>query len=698
MRFGNRRLACLILSAVNCLTGLGLWVAAVDTTACAEPPQTASDTKDITELSVEELMNLTVTSASKKEEPLSKTPAAIFVITSEDIRRGGFTSIPDALRTVPGLFVARINGDWWSVSARGFSDYLNNKMLVLIDGRSVYDPEFGGVEWDQIEVPLEDIDRIEVIRGPGGTLWGANAVNGVINIIAKKAQATQGALVSTSGSPEEGEIASVRYGGKVGENLAYRVFGKSEYWDPGLTPTGTNAFDSWNMSQGGMRLDWQLSSKDDLTIEGRGYDGRVENETPFFSGSGVPESLLFESFVAKGGDFLGRWRHTFSDRSYTEVLGYCDFTDRTGVFYESRNTCDVEFEHNYAFGKRHSIVWGGSVSTSGSYKPPFFGSTFTPAQRQDTVVSAFGQYEISVVPDRLSITGGAKFEHNPFTGFEIEPQIRGVWTPSKAHSIWAAVSRGVRVPAESEADSSTVLAQEPGAVPTYVVTVGNPNLKAEVMRAYEAGYRFQPNRFFALDADIFYNHYDNLINLDLVHIGAGGPPIVHQNPEFVEIPVPWQNIGPGQSHGAEVYARIRPVNQWEMDVGVTELRGNSANLGDSLNVPLENTPRHQFNVQSRLDLTRHLSLDSVLYYTGGIPLDVQAVISQDVRTHFREDVGMSWHEASGFTLSVWGRDLGTASRPESLPALFTTTASYVQRSVGISLLWQSKPDKAAPKQ
>lgn len=688
-RHGTFR-ACRWFTRGAALCALGL--AALATTAWAQtlPPG------DLSTVSLEELMNIRVTSVSRKEQKLSKVAAAIYVITQEDIRRGGFTTIPEALRIVPGLYVARINADWWSVSARGFSDYLNNKMLVLIDGRSVYDPSFGGVEWDQQEVPMEDIDRIEVIRGPGGTQWGANAVNGVINIITKSAKATQGFSAAASSSPEEGSTASVRYGGKVGRNLAYRVFGKSEYWNPGLTPAGANAFDSWNMSEAGLRMDWDVSPKDGLTIEGRGYYGRVHNETPYFSGPGLPETLLSERFVAEGGDVLARWHHSFSDRSSTDVLAYCDWADRNGVFYEDRNTCDLELQHNYQLSPRHSLIWGGSVLSSGSNKPPFFMISYTPAQRRDTVVSGFAQYEFDVVPDRLSITAGSKLEHNPYTGFEIQPQVRGVWTPGKAHAIWGAVSRGVRVPSEFEYDGTYELSQLPGPVPTYLTAFGNPNLKAEAMRAYEAGYRFQASQAFALDADIYYNHYDNLVNLDLVHIGAEGLPVIHQNPLLVEIPLPWQNLGPGQVHGAEVYAEVRPVSRWKLALGVTEVRGNSVNLKGSLNRPVANTPRHQFSVQSRLDLTRYLGLDSALYYYGGIPLDRQLVEAQNVHAHSRVDVGLSWREFHRFTFSVWGRDLGSGRHPESLPALFTTTSSYVHQSVGFSLMWQSSPESKVP--
>lgn len=651
--------------------------------------------KSLEDLDLEQLMNVEVkvTSASKKEERLEQAPAAIFVVTSEDIRRGGFISIPDTLRMVPGLYVARINADWWSVSARGFSDYLNNKMLVLVDGRSVYSPEFGGVEWDQQEIPMEEIERIEVIRGPGGTLWGANATNGVINIITKNAGSTKGFSVATSASPEEGYTTSVTYGGKLARDLSFRAMGKAEYWYPGLTPSGANAFDLWNMSQGGLRLDWKGSANDKLTVDGRGYSGRVHDEEPLFPAPGTPKISFFDTFVVKGGHFLSRWRHTFSERSGTDALGYCDWTQRSGPFQESRNTCDVEFQHDYQFCPRHSVIWGGSILTTASYKPPFFQITLNPAARRDTIVSGFAQYEFDVVPDRLRIIGGSKFDHNPYTGFEIQPQIRGVWTPARSHVIWGAVSRAVRTPSEIERDDMFQLVQLPGSVPTYLTVFGDPNLRSESLRAYEAGYRYQWGSTFSFDADAFYNHYENLINVDLVNIGTHGTPIVHVNPVFVDIPAPWENLGPGQTHGAEVYAKVRAVSRWMLAAGVTEVRGNSMDLNDALNLPITNTPRHQFNLQSRFDITRLLAFDSALYHYGGIPLDPRALFAQNVHAHNRVDIGVSSHSVAGFAFSIWGRDLATDRHPENLPFLFSTSSSYVQRSVVFSLMWRSSPEQ-----
>jgi len=650
----------------------------------------------LADLSIEELMsiNVEVQSAAKKPENLSQAAAAIFVLTAEDIRRGGFSSIPEALRMVPGLYVAKVNEHWWTVSARGFSDYVNNKMLVLIDGRSVYTPQFGGVYWDLQDVPLEDIERIEVIRGPGGTLWGANAINGVINIITKKAKDTQGFSAVTSAGIDEGYVASLRYGGSINDRFTYRIFAKGDYWDPGTTPAGKTAYDAENLAQAGARIDWNPSEKDSLTVEGGGYRGGFHNQAPEFTAPDLPATMVFDSAEMHGGHFQSHWSHQFSTSSRTDVLGYCDWADRQSFATESRTTCEAEFQNNLQLRQRHSIVWGGSAETSNSVPYQSFEVSY-PAHQRTATVSAFGQYEFAVIPDHLRLIAGTKVEHNSYTGFEIQPQIRGVWSPKKSHTAWGAVSRAVRTPALIEDSDNFKLAQLPSPIPTFLAVVGNPKLKAEVLRAYEIGYRFNPAPTFSLDAAIFYNHYDNLANVNLVNpLAAAGPPILHQNPTYVDIPVPWQNLGSGQTHGAELYLKIRPVSRWMLAPGITELRGNSVDLNDSLNLPIANTPKHQFNLQSRLNLTAQLELDSALYHYGGIPAYLFGGNPlQDVPTHNRLDTGLSFLKKGGFIFSVWGHDLASSRHWENRPELFTTTGSETGRAVVFKVSWRSNPEQ-----
>jgi iron complex outermembrane receptor protein len=318
------------------------------------------------------------------------------------------------------------------------------------------------------------------------------------------------------------------------------------------------------------------------------------------------------------------------------------------------------------------------------------------AEQRITTVSALGQYELTVVPEHFRLIAGAKVEHNSYTGFEIQPQIRGVWSFEKAHIIWAAVSRAVRTPTRLENDEQFKLFQLPAEIPTYLSVFGNPGLKSEVLRAYEIGYRFNPTPAFALDAASFYNHYDHLINVNMADpLAVAGPPVIHQDPTYVEVPVPWQNLGSGQTHGAELYVKVMPVSHWLLSTGITELRGNSLNQNNVLNLPAANTPRHQFNLQSRFDLTSRVDLDSTLYHYGGIPrLPFGEESFQDVPTHNRLDVGLSLHRIGGFTFSVWGRDITSNLHWENRSALFTSTGTEVGRSVVFRVRWQSHPEKA----
>jgi iron complex outermembrane receptor protein len=596
-------------------------------------PQQKSD--DLTSESLEDLMNIQVTSVSKKAENLSNAAAAIFVITGEDIRRGGFSSIPDALRMVPGLHVAQQNAHVWVVAARGFSSVFNRDMLVLIDGRLVYTPLFGGVWWDVQDPPLEDIDRIEVIRGPGGTLWGADAVNGVINIVTKKAENTQGPMMSTSAGVDEGYEARVRYGGTLGNNFAYRVYGTSNDWFPTVNATGAPNYDAWSFSQGGMRFDWKISPRDTLTFDGQGYSGRTRDAIDVFSPT-APPALLESSAVVKGGHVLGRWSHNFSDRSSTDVLGYCDWTDRnTEGFIEPRNTCDIEFQHNHSFAARQSLIWGGEVLT-------------TRATEQDDFTT---------------------------TGFQYQPQIRVVWTPRKSQNVWVAISRVVRDPNTAERSLVAPISEPSTAPPTFPVLIGNPDVDSEVEHAFEAGYRYIWKDKFSLDGAIYYNDFYRLIG------NSPGAPVIHPSPFYISIPLTFNNLGPGQTHGLELYLKYTPIKKWTISTGITQLRGNS--VPNLIVPPAANDFRQQVNVQSRLDLTRHVNFDASYYYYDAIPPALPPVN--------RVDVGVSTKSIRGFTFSVWGRNLQADRHPEE--TTFILPAGEIRRSVVFKLIWEPNAEQ-----
>jgi iron complex outermembrane receptor protein len=407
--------------------------------------QTPSRPPDLTVMSIEDLMNVQVTSVSKKEQKLSQAAAAVYVITQEDIRRSGAINIPDVLRMAPGVDVAQIDGHLWAISIRGFGERFTDKVLVLIDGRSVYTPTNSGVNWDQQNVPLEDIERIEVIRGPGGIVWGANAVNGVINIITKSAKATHGGLVTASAGSNGNAQGLLQYGGTIGPKGSYRVFGN--YVNVGNTTAvdGTPAPDNWHTTQGGFRTDWDLSRRDVLTVQGdlMGiHAGDTVGET-FFNALPLQATLNSKTTVG-GGNLLARWSRTFSPRSDISVQGYYDAYNRYeegGL--ENRKTFDLDFQHHFAAGSRHDIVWGLGYRVTSDNLAPEFAKIFTPQQRTDNLYTAFIQDEIRVT-NALRLTLGSKIEHNGYTGREFEPGAQLVWTPTKQQAIWISVARAIR--------------------------------------------------------------------------------------------------------------------------------------------------------------------------------------------------------------------------------------------------------------
>src|SRR3984957_20169404 len=404
--------------------------------------------QDLTELSLEDLMNTKVTSVSKKEQSLSKAAAAIFVITQEDIRRSGATNIPDLLRMVPGLDVAQINANTWAISARDFNHQFSDKLLVLIDGRTVYTPLFAGVDWDTQDVPLEDIERIEVIRGPGATVWGANAVNGVINIITKSAAETQGGLLMAGGGTENSALGLAQYGGKIGGAVSYRVFTK--YLDQNHLPdlNGQHGGDGWHLSHAGFRPDASLSGKDSVTVQGDLYGGNEGAEFGHIVSIAPPVNENVDgNALLNGGNVLSRWNHIFSSRSDTSLQFYFDRYERDGPeSREDRDTFDLDFQHHLALGLRNDLIWGADYRRSADVTLGTIDQAWLPASRTVQLFSTFAQDEIALKPERIYLTLGAKVENGYFRGWNLDPSGRLDWTPTKRHTFWAAISRADRSP------------------------------------------------------------------------------------------------------------------------------------------------------------------------------------------------------------------------------------------------------------
>jgi iron complex outermembrane receptor protein len=457
------------------------WTSCLLLAALVVPAVAQTRPSDLAVASLEDLMNIEVTSVSKKEEKLFQTAAAVYVITQDEIRRSGLTSIPELLRLVPGVTVARIDGTKWAISARGFNGRLANKLLVLIDGRSVYSPETSGVYWEVQDLLLEDIERIEVIRGPGGTLWGANAVNGVINIITKRAEDTQGVLVTAGGGSEERGFGSFRYGARMGEHADYRVYGKYFKRIGLVDALGRSANDGQQALRAGGRVDWTLTDRDELTLQGDIYGTRLR-ETPTVVSPDNP----FAPFANRPGEFtgghvLGRWTRAFSKRSDLALQVYYDRFDRDLFdLADHINTFDVDLQHHVALGQQHDVVWGlgyrlVSHEAHGDSATPIH---FNPARKTAHLFSGFAQDEITLVKDRLRLMVGAKLEHNQFSGFEAQPSIRVSWTPSSKQAVWAAVSRAVRTPVRSEQDikASIQTVPGPGGLPIIVTVFREPKL------------------------------------------------------------------------------------------------------------------------------------------------------------------------------------------------------------------------------
>jgi len=627
---------------------------------------------DLTELSLDDLAKVQVTSASRKSENLSGAPAAIYVLTNDAIREGGFSSLPDALRTVPGLYVAQTDDHIWQISARGFSDLFNDKMLVLVDGRSVYTPLYGGVYWDALDIPLENIERVEVIRGPGGTLWGANAVNGVINIVTKSADEAQGSMVSASIDEDTGYTTTVRQGGKIGQNLSYYAYGRAAYWEPYQSRSGGYLPNRLMLPQAGMRLDWTASEKDSLTIEGGAYDGRILS-TPYLENTPT-------TFLLKGNNVELQWKHTFSSRSSTETLAYCDWSTRNSFPADSRTSCDVEMQHDFEINARNSLIWGGSFDTTADDLPQD-ALFLSPIQRRNDVVSGFAQYGLVLVPNRLRVIAGSKLEHNDYTGAEYQPQARLVWTPSTAHTFWTAFSRAVRVPSRGESDAlleQTIPGVGPGGTGIALEITGNTDLQSERLRAYEAGYRFE-HRSFSFDLATYYNQYSNLI---------GTVPAMTLVSGEILMTYHYGNGGGAQTHGAEAGVQWHPVRRWTLSGGVTETRG-SPNA-------LQATPKHLFDLQSHFNVTKKIDFHTALYHYSTIPLGRIAsyvvVPFQSVPEFDRLDVGGSWHLLPQWTLGIWGQNLLSPRHVETRDSLFRDGSGEVPRSAVFKLMWQSKPE------
>ena len=631
-------------------------------------------TSDLTEIGLEKLMDMEVTSVSKKEQKLLQAPAAIYVITAEDIRRSGATNIPDLLRMVPGVDVAQVDANAWAVNIRGFSNRYSDKVLVLIDGRSVYTPVFSGVRWDQQDVPLEDIERIEVIRGPGGTVWGANAVNGVINIITKTAKATPGGLLSAGGGSSEAGQGLVQYGGKVGQKGAYRAFGNFFHvGDSGPSDAGPAA-DSWHMLHGGFRSDWELSPRDAVTVQGDLFKAN-EGQTISTFVPGLLQPVSQDSVSAAGGNILGRWDRTLSNGSDMSLQAYYDRYNRLDLgLREIMNTVDLDFHHRFLAGSRQEIVWGLGYRVNGSNLIGGFGASFAPPQRTDQLFSMFVQDQIKLTRS-VSIVLGSKFEHNAYTGFELEPSAQLLWTPTARQTVWFTVARAIRQPSIADIGVSSPLASFtlPNGLLGILTVEGNPKLQALSLRDYEIGYRAQINERWSLDIATYYSRYRQIETLE-----PGAPvPSVNAAGPYLVLPVVFGNKAHTNNYGGEINATWSVTSRWRLSPGFSAIHTNGGldpSSLDTLSVgAASTTPQYRFQIRSLLSLPRHLDWDNSLYYVSGLP---DGVIPQ----YTRLDTRLGWRVGEFTEFSIVGQNL---LRPQHLEFenAYQVHSTQVKRSV-----------------
>lgn len=609
----------------------------------------AQDT--LADLSLEELSEVRVTTVSRQPERIADAPASIYVITSEDVRRTGVTTIPEALRLAPNVQVARTDSVQYAISARGFNNAVGNKLLVMIDGRTVYTPLFSGVFWDQQDVLLADVDRIEIISGPGATLWGANAVNGVINIVTRSAAETQGSLFALGGGNLE-RNAAFRYGAELGESGHFRAYAKAASFANTQRASGAAVADEWDRAQVGFRADWELG-RDRLTLQADAYDGESQDR-------GSVLGIAFGSIEVGGANVLGRWNRTFDGGSELQVQSYFDRAERDDFlfFRPQAEIFDVEAQHSIPLGK-HSVLWGGGYRRSSDEIDTGFTTTFIPRSRELSWLNLFMQDRIRVT-ERVETTIGLKLETNEYTGTESLPSFRVAWKPRDSRLIWAALSRAVRAPSRFDRDVFF-----PGTPPFLVI--GGPNFVSEEASVLDFGYRAEPTDRLSWSVTLFHHDWDDLRS------GTG-------------LPVQFENRIEGTAEGVEAWLTWRATQSWQLSAGFNTLDkdlrlepGSTDPVGVN-NETLANDGDYQWVMRSTLSLGRGLELDARVRHAEELP-------NPAVPDYTAMDATLTWQLRDRLAFKFMVQNLFDAEHPEYGPA---ATRSELERGAYVEITRTSR--------
>jgi iron complex outermembrane receptor protein len=662
--------------------------AAADKVAAPNPamsdktgPDKAGSDKSILDLDIDQLgkvqakvptaFDTEVTTVTANKSSVGKSAAAVFVVTSEMIRRSGATCIPECLRMVPGLQVAKVGSSQWAISSRGFNSGFSTELLVLIDGRTVYNPLFGGVFWDTEDVLLQDIERIEVIRGPGATIWGANAVNGVINVITKTAADTQGLQVIAGGGNQDKTISSIRYGGKIGENTDYRLYVKEIDQAAGFNPQQGGANDAWNQVRGGFRIDSQTPSKTDaFTLQGDIYTGAFGQQTPTPLLTPPFVAVPSDTFHDGGGDVLGRWTHVVDENNTYFVQTYYDQMQRTSPFLDIRiDTWDIEFQQNLKHAGNRTFTWGAGYRLISDDYPSVdhFGSLNPQALTYDQA-NVFLQEETPLFRDDLKFTVGSKFMYYFFTGFEYQPSARLLWEIDDKQVLWGAVSRAVRTPVRIEEDANiTLVATQNPTVFTLLEGAGRA-LNSEELTAFELGYRRQVNERLSFEVATFYNIYDNLITAPEIAFIPGVPPVVvAQN----------QNAQSAQTTGVELNGQWKIDEKWRLQGWYSFLYMQVHGPGGAQ--VQGNSPTNQAYLMSSWDLPCKFEVDLMPRYVQNLPtLNVPSYATMDAR--------LGWRPNDSWEFSITGQNLLQSHHLEFVGQ--TTMLSEVNRGVFAQIIFR----------